>query len=67
MCFATTNIPLDQPGRKSVLEHKFQDSIDDRSLKHLLPVIQGLMRFNPEERISAEEALKMVNTIHAAP
>lgn len=33
---------------------------EDPSLQPLLPVIQGLIRFRPSDRLSAEEALDML-------
>ena len=33
----------------------------DETLKPLLPVIRGLMKFKPSERISAAEALELLN------
>jgi hypothetical protein len=43
-----------------ILEHYFDNRIHEESLKPLLPVIQGLMRFRPSDRISASQALDMV-------
>ncbi|KAG8156637.1 hypothetical protein KVR01_013428 [Diaporthe batatas] len=42
------------------LEQKFRDSIHDPELQGLLPIMQGLMRFLPENRISASDALKLL-------
>ncbi|KAK3305126.1 kinase-like domain-containing protein [Chaetomium strumarium] len=44
----------------SKLEAKFRTRVKDTSLRRLLPIIQGLMRFQPETRISAEQALGML-------
>lgn len=44
------------------LEYKFKHQIHEEMLQPLLPVIQGLMRFRPTERISAQQALEMVRT-----
>ncbi|KAK3291263.1 kinase-like domain-containing protein [Chaetomium fimeti] len=46
----------------SKLEVKFRTGVKDPSLRRLLPIIQGLMRFQPETRISAEQALGMLNS-----
>ena len=48
---------------KPILEQKFDERIRHPSLKHLLPVIQGLLRFRPSDRISASQALEMVSAI----
>ncbi|KAH6619423.1 kinase-like domain-containing protein [Chaetomium sp. MPI-SDFR-AT-0129] len=45
----------------SELEIKFNTQVKDTSLQRLLPIIQGLMRFQPEMRISAEQALRMLD------
>ncbi|KFY81229.1 hypothetical protein V500_11609 [Pseudogymnoascus sp. VKM F-4518 (FW-2643)] len=44
------------------LEYKFKHQIHEEMLQPLLPVIQGLMRFRPTERISAQQALEMVRS-----
>ncbi|OBT68843.1 CMGC/SRPK protein kinase [Pseudogymnoascus sp. 23342-1-I1] len=44
------------------LEYKFKHQIHEEMLQPLLPVIQGLMRFKPDERISAQQALEMLET-----
>ena len=45
---------------RSKLEKKFDERIHEQSLKPLLPVIQGLMRFRPSDRISASQALDLI-------
>jgi hypothetical protein len=42
------------------LEERFEKYVTEVSLKPLLPIIRGLMRFRPEDRISAEEALRLL-------
>ncbi|KAJ5570480.1 uncharacterized protein N7459_009910 [Penicillium hispanicum] len=44
----------------SKLERKFEDSVHDPSLKPLLQVTQGLIRFLPSSRITADEALDLL-------
>ena len=44
----------------SVLEQSFRESIHDAHLQILLPVIKGLTRLRPSDRISASQALAMV-------
>ena len=53
----------EEPPPRSKLEQKFDDGIHEPMLKPLLPVIQGLMRFEPSNRISASQALDMVSSI----
>ena len=48
---------------KPILEQKFDERIRHQSLKQLLPVIQGLLRFRPLDRISASQALEMVSAV----
>ncbi|PVH68316.1 kinase-like protein [Cadophora sp. DSE1049] len=45
---------------QSKLDKKFHENIRDPALQRLLPVIRGLVRFRPSDRISAAEALDMV-------
>lgn len=45
---------------KVTLEQKFAAKVSERTLKPLLPIIQGLMRFRPSDRISASQALDML-------
>jgi hypothetical protein len=47
---------------RSKLEQKFDEKIHEQSLKSLLPVIQGLMRFKPTDRISATQALDLLRS-----
>jgi serine/threonine-protein kinase SRPK3 len=42
------------------LEQKFHEKVSDETLKPLLQVIQGLMRFIPSDRISASQALDLL-------
>jgi hypothetical protein len=44
----------------SRLERKFAEGVHDPLLKPLLPVIQGLMRFLPSSRITADKALGLL-------
>ncbi|KAJ6027408.1 uncharacterized protein N7446_003998 [Penicillium canescens] len=44
----------------SKLERKFAEIVHDPTLKPLLQVTQGLMRFLPSSRITAEEALSLL-------
>ena len=48
------------PGR-SKLEERFKRWVTEPDLQRLLPIIQGLMRFRPEDRIAAEEALRLLD------
>ncbi|KAK4154909.1 kinase-like domain-containing protein [Chaetomidium leptoderma] len=54
------HIPDSMP-RKSKLEVIFERGVPEESLKRLFPIIQGLMRFRPEERMSAEAALRLLD------
>lgn len=50
------------------LEKKFGNLADvqdplDPSLQPLLPVIKGLMRFRPSDRLSASQALELIPEI----
>jgi hypothetical protein len=69
-CPRRSGLPRDNldrmPGR-SKLEEIFESRIKEESLQPLLPVIQGLMRFRPEDRISAEEALSRVREGSGGP
>ncbi|KAL9097103.1 MAG: hypothetical protein Q9165_000529, partial [Trypethelium subeluteriae] len=56
---------LDQPRifeRGSKLEQNFHDRIHEPSLKKLLPIVKGLMRFRPSERIEASEAISLLDS-----
>lgn len=44
----------------SKLEQKFVETVHNPDLKPLLRVIQGLMRFLPWNRITADEALNLL-------
>ena len=41
------------------LKRKFHKRVQEESLKPLLPLIQGLMRFRPSDRISISQALDL--------
>ncbi|KAK9242163.1 kinase-like domain-protein [Lipomyces tetrasporus] len=47
---------------QSKLEQKFHERVHEQTLKALLPVIQGLMRFMPSDRISASQALDLIRS-----
>ncbi|KFY38574.1 hypothetical protein V494_04318 [Pseudogymnoascus sp. VKM F-4513 (FW-928)] len=44
------------------LDYKFKHQIQDEILQPLLPVIRGLMKFTPSERLSAQEALELMGS-----
>ena len=44
----------------SRLERRFDELVHEPELKGLLPVIKGLTRFLPSDRISASEALDLI-------
>lgn len=44
----------------SELEHKFAESVHDPELQPLLQAARGLLRFLPDSRITADEALAML-------
>lgn len=46
--------------QKGELAKRFKKHEDDAKLAILLPVIQGLMRLDPAERLSASEALDLL-------
>jgi hypothetical protein len=46
---------------RSKLEERFKQKALDTSLMPLLPIMQGLMRFQPSDRISAVEALRLLD------
>ncbi|KAK4039482.1 kinase-like domain-containing protein [Parachaetomium inaequale] len=61
---STGRIRDDIPDRMtgpSKLEEMFKKNVTEPSLGPLLPIINGLMRFRPEDRISAEEALILLD------
>lgn len=48
------------------LENRFDNLVQDpldTSLQPLLPVIKGLMRFRPSDRLSASQALELIPEI----
>jgi serine/threonine-protein kinase SRPK3 len=45
---------------KSRLERSFDENVHEPELKVLLPVIKGLTRFLPSDRISASQALDLI-------
>ncbi len=56
------DIKLGEKGQrsKSTLEQKFDGHVSEPDLKVLLPVIKGLTRFLPEDRVSASQALDLI-------
>lgn len=58
-----THLRFCKPDRQhppSKLEQKFNERVHDETLKPLLGVIQGLMTFMPSDRISASQALGLI-------
>ena len=53
--------------QKAELEKRFKEHVADGNLALLLPVIQGLMRLDPSERLSASEALDLLSFSAASP
>ena len=47
--------------RRSKLDEKFGQHVKDESLKPLLLIMRGLIRFRPQDRISPEEALRLLD------
>jgi serine/threonine-protein kinase SRPK3 len=47
------------------LEYKFDKRVHEPELKGLLPVVKGLTRFLPSDRISASQALDLIRDISA--
>jgi gentisate 1,2-dioxygenase len=45
---------------QSKLQQIFGERVQEQTLRPLLPVIQGLMRFKPSERISASWVLELL-------
>ena len=45
---------------ESKLERNFRENVHEPELKALLPVIKGLTRFLPSDRISASQALDLI-------
>ncbi|KAK3296451.1 kinase-like domain-containing protein [Chaetomium fimeti] len=54
------HIPAQMPAQ-SKLEETFTKKVTEPGLAPLLPVISGLMRFRPRDRISADEALALLD------
>lgn len=53
----------------SPLEKRFDDLVEnplDPPLRPLLPVIKGLTRFRPSDRMAASQALELLSEIDAA-
>lgn len=50
-------------GEATVLEQEFQTKVPEKELQGLLPVIQGLMKLRPPERMSASVALELVRAL----
>ena len=44
----------------SRLEHRFNEHVHEPELQVLLPVMKGLIRFLPSDRISAPDALDLI-------
>ena len=42
------------------LDQRFEAAVHEASLKPLLPIIQGLLRYVPSERMSTSEALDLI-------
>ncbi|RJE21752.1 STYKc [Aspergillus sclerotialis] len=53
-------LEIEDDSEPSKLEQKFTENVHDPKLKHLLPVTQGLMRFLTSNRISANDALAIL-------
>lgn len=45
------------------LQHIFDTQVSSSALKELLPVVEGLLRYRPAQRMSAAAALKLVEAI----
>lgn len=48
------------PSSPIKLEQLFAEKVQEETLNSLLPVIQGLMKFRPSDRMSALQALDLV-------
>lgn len=46
---------------RSKLEERFGMHVKEESLEPLLPIMRGLIRFRPQDRISAKEALRLLD------
>ncbi|KAJ5962603.1 hypothetical protein N7501_007544 [Penicillium viridicatum] len=57
------NLELEEDYGTSKLERKFAGLVSNPTLKPLLHVIQGLMRFLPSSRLTAEEALDLLGNV----
>ena len=59
---AGRDLELEKQGKhsRSRLEQNFEEHVHDPELKVLLPVIKGLTRFLPSDRISASHALDLI-------
>jgi len=59
---AGRDIKLGENGQlsRSRLERRFDEHVHEPELKGLLPVIKGLTRFLPSDRISASQALDLI-------
>ena len=60
--FWQLNLLVNDQLSRSKLEQKFEDRIHEETLKPLLSVIQGLMRFMPSDRISTSHAVGMISS-----
>lgn len=59
-----SGVTWDNPSDEDeTLERKFHDKVHHPSLKKLLPVIRGLMKFRAPDRIEASEAVKLLDSI----
>ena len=57
--YDTNQAAVSEPN-KSRLRKRFVDTAQDPDIMPLLSVIEGLMRFRPSDRISAREALQLL-------
>ena len=60
ICPGQSHLSYDPPRLQRIFSDK---KLVEESLKPLLPVIEGLMRFIPKNRISASDALARVRTL----
>ncbi len=60
--FDPADIRVDE-SHLSKLELSFNEKVPEEDLKLLLPIVQGLMRFKPSERIPALQALGSVEVL----
>jgi hypothetical protein len=72
--FTNSTVALDRYGHladsligehdgRSKLERNFHNQVHEPSLKKLIPVIKGLVRFRASERIEASEAINLLDSI----